>query len=125
MSASGTRAKPLDLDAIRARADKATPGPWKVRDPFRRGTGRNWYIGVTSAEFSLNAEMWAGKGRAVDPQRVADGEFIAHAREDIPELLAEIERLRRLVFEHHAAGVLASVMAGDRCPVCAAQESAE
>jgi hypothetical protein len=64
-----------DLDAIEARYEAATPGPWRVE--------KSWVVG--------------GKGRgewnvacvAGEPPRDAD--FIAHARTDIPALLAAID----------------------------------
>lgn len=58
----------LDLDAIRARAEAATEGPWFAWD---RAVG--WNIVITRPE---------------------DAAFIAAARTDVPALLAEVERLR-------------------------------
>jgi hypothetical protein len=58
-----------ELDAIRKRADAATPGPW------------------TTPEKNPTDEYYA----SCFP---ADEDFIGHAREDIPALLDEIERLR-------------------------------
>ena len=58
------------LTEIRARADAATPGPWTVTDDGALSSG-------------------------VPPSSpVANGEFIAHARDDVPWLLGEIERLK-------------------------------
>jgi hypothetical protein len=67
----------LDLDAIRARADAATAGPW---------TWREHPSGFF--EFS-NAGGVIGWG-----QEEAAFEFAAHARTDIPALLAEVDSLR-------------------------------
>jgi hypothetical protein len=61
------------LKEIRARCEAATPGPWGVR------------IDKDSL-FPVQYSGWVGYENA-------DAEFIANAREDIPMLLAEIERL--------------------------------
>lgn len=87
---------PPDHEAIRARADAATPGPWKAErrcvafarmcppDKNREGTYPAPY------GFSVSGEWVPAAGHL--PVDEADGtaEFIAHAREDIPALLAEI-----------------------------------
>ena len=54
-----------ELQEIKERCEKASPGPWKVLNMLYN---------------------------SVDE----DAEFIAHAREDIPKLIAEIERLQAL-----------------------------
>lgn len=69
----------LELDAIKARAEAATAGPWMAG-----GTGRH------------EGTVFAGVmrlGRFFD-QSGDDAEFIAHARSDIPALITEVERLR-------------------------------
>jgi hypothetical protein len=68
-----------DLAAIRARAEAATEGPWGSPD--------------TALAFISNRSgpiMWAGREYAT----VEDAEFIAHARTDIPALLALLESYR-------------------------------
>ena len=82
----------LDLDAIQARADAATPGPWCTD---------SWEI-YQGTEYVAGAE-WIGetcRGR-VDglAQDRADAEFVAAARTDVPALLAEVRRLRASVAE--------------------------
>ena len=88
----------LDLDAIRARAEAATPGPWEP-DTSVRGDCVVW---GPDGQFLLTQQAephWLPDANGA-PRQVAfdvdrrDCEFIAHAREDIPALLAEIERLR-------------------------------
>lgn len=84
------------LDEIRARADAATPGPWLLH----KNGGELEIVdasGATSdasdiAFMHVHAEKedWALPGTGYD-----NAEFIAHAREDIPYLLSEIERLTR------------------------------
>jgi hypothetical protein len=46
------------------------------------------YGWVAHGENSPEYDVDSGQGRA-------DAEFIAHARQDIPDLLAEVQRLRR------------------------------
>jgi len=67
---------------IRARDAAATPGPWSANEP----TG--FVVDPTGQPLAI-----FGGGL----QDRADAAFIAHAREDVPTLLAEIERLRSLV----------------------------
>jgi len=55
----------INLETIKARCEAATPGPWKVQG---------------NKVFTTRS----------DP----DAELAAHAREDIPRLIAEIEQLR-------------------------------
>lgn len=68
----------LDLTAIKKRIEAASAGPW------------------TAADDGL---VWAT--RLGDPVsgsvEIEDAEFIAAARTDIPALVAEVERLRRLL----------------------------
>lgn len=84
----------LDLDAIRARTAAASPGPWQPDVKLVRRGGRG---GVHSVE-----QLWVDSpGRCVCNVGLAeyaavehDAVFIAHAREDVPALIAEVERLR-------------------------------
>jgi hypothetical protein len=74
----------LDLGAIKARADAATPGPWEA------GERCVWQAGMlNTAEIAVDCEH--GNGGI---QRHVDAEFVAHARTDVPALLAEVKRLR-------------------------------
>ena len=63
------------LNDIDSRANAATPGPWKRSED---------YSDVLAPDGSQLASYWL----------TADGEFIAHAPEDVRALLAEIRRLR-------------------------------
>lgn len=74
----------LDLEAIKTRAGAATPGPWHP-DPD---------------ECCVYAdEETSGTGDALAERilTVADASFIAAARSDVPALVAEVERLTRLL----------------------------
>jgi hypothetical protein len=85
---------PLDLDAIRARAEAATPGPWLHGDEYEPG---NLYEHeVLMSEDLPVIEMDS------DVQGSANAAFVAHARTDVPDLLAEIERLRAEADERDA-----------------------
>ena len=81
----------LDLAAIRQRVEKATEGPWNTgfdyekNDPIVLAPG---YIEHTIDYTLTEGGLEHGK---------ADAEFIAHAREDIPALLAEIDRLNATI----------------------------
>ena len=81
------------LDTIRERADAATPGPWKVT-----WDGENDPDGAWSAEWPwlIRQDIYPGKSVANLAEVEAsteDAEFIAHARTDIPVLLAHIDAL--------------------------------
>lgn len=62
------------LDAIKARVEIATPGEWGL------GVYR-----VYNDKFKAVAETL----------HFEDAKFIAHARQDVPALIAEVERLQR------------------------------
>ena len=86
-----------NLATIRRRAEAATPGPWKTGDQFKSGT-------LGSAVAVLSGHLPPVE---LDPHRNgrADAAFIAHARQDIPAMLAEIVRLQ---------GVLSGRIEGQR-----------
>lgn len=81
----------LNLEEIERRANAATSGPWWA---WNRGVG--WHIAVGSPE---DLDEWGRprllpEGFRTDIEFEADAEFIAHARTDIPALIAEVKRLR-------------------------------
>jgi hypothetical protein len=79
-----------ELEEIRLRCEAATPGPW-----VSFVEGRNHSSG---SNFIKTGE---GKSRGDDIEltgaTVADQDFIAHARQDVPKLLNEIARLKALL----------------------------
>lgn len=92
----------LDLDGIKARAEAATPGPWRADDSTVR----------TPDHRALAYEVLLGNGDTRDgyPQCLADVAFVAAARSDVPTLVAEVERLtqerdeaRRIIRNAHQA----------------------
>jgi len=83
-----------ELQRIKERCEKATPGPWKILNIPYNGyddpeivTKDGTYICQTTYDMQSQSEKYN-----VDE----DTEFIAHAREDIPKLIAEIKRLQAL-----------------------------
>ena len=108
--------QPLDLDAIEARANNATPGPWEPKPHQHGAVGcrclscnedpTGWYVdnsGTTFCDDVVAKLSAAGKtndfGRELDScdegpfLTYADAEFITRARTDVPALVAEIRRL--------------------------------
>lgn len=82
-----------ELAEIRARCEAATKGPWVE---CRNGGGDDFLYSIDSEPTGLPI-VKADCG--VYPPEKEDADFIAHAREDIPKLLAEVERLRKQVAE--------------------------
>lgn len=77
----------IDIEAIRERAEKATPGPWRQNAARSRDyldTVHVWGVGGTADEVALI-------GRSTLDQQNDDSDFIAHARTDIPALVTALE----------------------------------
>jgi hypothetical protein len=83
----------VSVEAMRERADAASPGPWlAVTD-----NGRKNGIGIVGrAALRGTGQAIAVFAGADSAQRNADAEFTAHAREDVPALISEVQRLRRI-----------------------------
>lgn len=80
-----------ELAAIAARCDAATPGPWEVWNA-RMDLNRidvSAYINCVGSR-----ELWMQDGY----MRAVDARFVAHAREDVPKLLAALREARDLAF---------------------------
>jgi len=94
------------LSEIRARADAATPAPWtlmrlaeddgtaKSRERMKEYVSECIAVSTETEFFTVGIidgpdVCHAGNG----PTSAWNGDFIAHARADIPALLAEVERL--------------------------------
>lgn len=77
---------PLDVEAIRARLDAATPGPWsRFGREIGNEDGDSWYLG-----HDIEGPPEAERGQF---ERVADAELIANAPTDLRRLLDENARL--------------------------------
>lgn len=102
------------LTAIEERAAKATPGPWE-RDT-RRKTQYRVYCddevgsGIADCESSY-ALMLCGD------DFIANAEFIAHAREDVPYLLGVVADLRSRLSRMEREGPQRRESAGERSPI--------
>ena len=83
-----------ELAEIEARAQAATVGPWETK---RAAIGTD--VGIVAAIHGSRhvlAEVWSQvDALPPDEQRAfSDARFIAHARADVPKLVAEVRRLR-------------------------------
>lgn len=74
---------PEQLAALKALADAATPGPWE-----EVAESGEWWI--TGPDIYNDAVMTTNASEISQ----ADADFICAAREAVPALLAEVERLR-------------------------------
>lgn len=98
----------IDIDAIEKRANAATKGPWMYDPKFglTHKTGQATILLMSSTErycFSFRDD--------------ADAEFVAHAREDVPALIAEVRRLREILYQrenYFFAATMALVCARDK-----------
>lgn len=77
------------LDAIQERVDATTEGPWEQCGRGIDG-GPSSITEVVTLDVECMGYCYGGTGLGV--QNEADAEFIAHARQDVPALLAEVER---------------------------------
>jgi hypothetical protein len=85
-----------ELAAIKARCNRASPGPWKSFIEGRDHTsGSSFIMTGPSDRRGEDIEM---TGATADDQ-----DFIAHARTDVPRLLDEIEYLRQELKRAHEA----------------------
>jgi hypothetical protein len=100
---------PQQLDEIEQRANAATPGPW---------TTDGWEIYQGGGSSAPDLMAWAGETCRADDYDGSrnDADFIAHARTDVPALLAEIRRLRAEVADFKEAQRLDWVHGQDRNP---------
>jgi hypothetical protein len=98
------------LEAIRQRAENATPGPWEIRwgevvtkHPDHQNVSQ-WYDGYSNAICSLNDGEYI-----INSNKDNDAAFIAHARTDIPALLDHIAELEaELAYMNGVVGTLLS-----------------
>lgn len=71
-----------ELEKIEARLRGAAPGPWVSFVEGRDHDSGDSFIQTPAEDIYLSGAT------------VADQDFIAHAREDLPKLLIEVRRLR-------------------------------
>jgi len=102
-----------ELKAIKDRCEKATPGPWYPVATDDECSMNARYVGTNSRGWPRHDQQVGMNGERAEETiaitllqypRVADvaderwdenADFIAHAREDIPKLIAEVERLKQ------------------------------
>lgn len=70
------------LSEIKERAEKATVGPWRSE-----ADEQGHFVTVFNYD---HGEYFAVSDKA-------DAEFVAHARQDVPDLIAEVERLKGIL----------------------------
>lgn len=92
---------PQELKAIRERCEAAYPGPWEQGPPHN-----------ADRVFSANGRNICG-GMCMDGD-AENHAFIAHARQDIPALLAEVARLQaalthRELQRNEAVGIIKAI----------------
>lgn len=82
---------PAELTAMADRATGATPGPWTVETPWQQDV-RLGHLGLQTGTGTLRTG--AGAMEITCPA-AADLAFIAHARQDLPDLVEAVRHLRR------------------------------
>ena len=86
-----THPEPLSderLAAMKERAEKATPGPWGA------DKGRVDHAGAGYILKEAVPVIWNGVIGWQPDRQIYDAEFAAEARQDIPALLTEVDRLK-------------------------------
>ncbi len=79
-----------ELDAIERRASSARPAPWASYVEGRDHTSGSSFIMVGEGPSR-------GDDIELSGATEADQDFIAHARQDVPRLVAEVRRLQNLL----------------------------
>src|SRR5437764_1063361 len=74
-----------EIEDVKKRCTAATPGPWRSYVEGREQMSGSDFI------------MTGGEDIYLTGATAADQDFIAHARQDIPMLVAEVERLKKLL----------------------------
>ncbi len=91
---------PDELNKIKARCEAATEGPWDDDGMYSaRGAASNNYALDPRLNVSVVMAQHGGDVALInnlfpEKQQRANSSFIAHARKDLPDCIAEIERLR-------------------------------
>lgn len=93
---------PIDLEAIEALAKAATPGPWRAKPHefddwgvIRSPDGLQVALAMDGIRyFGGYDDLLNSHRRANTDPTQHNMDFIAHAREDVPALIAEVRRLR-------------------------------
>lgn len=78
-----------ELKQIESRCDLATPGPWISYIEGRDHTSGSHFI-MTGNKINRGPDF------EIDGARLEDYDFIANAKQDIPKLIEEIKRLKKI-----------------------------
>jgi len=116
-----------ELEAMRLRAEKATPGPWRVGEELADADFAD-DEDSQGAHTGIHAETWlalasiptAWREGGEIPEGKANAAFIAHARTDMPRLLDEIAALRAQLAKRIEAGNAAAINAEKVAALCIA-----
>jgi hypothetical protein len=80
---------PLDLDALQALCDAATPGPWMFEKEL--ATVDSYGVETVDQDPISGQAIFYARGGCASQENAA---FVAAAREAVPQLIAEVRRLR-------------------------------
>jgi hypothetical protein len=95
MTDEAHRVSETELDQIEQRCRAASKPPWESFIEGRDHWGGDNFIrvgGMDDSELDMYVSRSTAKGLV--PASDADLDFVAHARQDLPVLLAEVRRLR-------------------------------
>ncbi len=94
----------INIDAIKARLVRATPGPWRLKpqDPAKIHRGTVVQIEEDGRATEVVAECYCG---AYEGHGLHNADLIAHAPTDLDALVEEVERLRGEAERERAAVV--------------------
>ena len=79
-----------EINDIKERVDKTTPGPWKSFIEGRDHTSGSSFIRTSGDDIELSGAT------------TNDQDFIAAARQDVPALIGEIIRLRKILDDNNS-----------------------
>lgn len=79
----------IDLELIKVRTEAAGPSPWEVN-----GSPHDRHMATIGRHYITTPDR-----QTRSPQNKDVAEFIAHARTDVPALVAEVELLRQVARE--------------------------
>jgi len=80
------------IDEIRRRAEAATPGPWHVDH-----VSNNHDMTFIWGQLLANWTPWTTQRVFAGDVDIEDAAFIAHCREDVPDLLSALDRRDELI----------------------------
>jgi hypothetical protein len=83
-----------ELEAIEARCEAVSPGPWKSFIEGRDHWSGDDFIRVGDSDDEPDMYVSRATPEGLRPASRQDLDFIAAARQDVPRLVAEIRRLR-------------------------------